>query len=167
MTKQDWKNLAELIGILAIVASLIFVGLQMKQAQEIAYSELDGALLSVQAETANLIASNSEIWVKGNAGGELTDQQAAVFLQLIGLINTRWFVEYRHAAQLGRTDVAETILHDWSAFLYQNPGARRVWQAREENLNKFRDILLPEGNKWTFWRDSINADLTRLDAIGE
>ena len=167
MTKQDWKNLAELIGILAIVASLIFVGLQMKQAQEIAYSELDGALLSVQAETANLIASNSEIWVKGNAGGELTDQQAAVFLQLIGLINTRWFVEYRHAAQLGRTDVAETILHDWSAFLYQNPGARRVWQAREENLNKFRDILLTEGNKWTFWRDSINADLTRLDAIGE
>ena len=167
MTKQDWKNLAELIGILAIVASLIFVGLQMKQAQEIAYSELDGALLSVQAETANLIASNSEIWVKGNAGGELTDQQAAVFLQLIGLINTRWFVEYRHSAQLGRTDVAETILHDWSAFLYQNPGARRVWQAREENLNKFRDILLTEGNKWTFWRDSINADLTRLDAIGE
>ena len=167
MTKQDWKNLAELIGILAIVASLIFVGLQMKQAQEIAYSELDGALLSVQAETANLIASNSEIWVKGNAGGELSDQQAAVFLQLIGLINTRWFVEYRHAAQLGRTDVAETILHDWSAFLYQNPGARRVWQAREENLNKFRDILLPEGNKWMFWRDSINADLTRLDAIGE
>jgi hypothetical protein len=38
---KDWKNIAELAGIAAIVASLIFVGLQMKQEQEIAYSELD------------------------------------------------------------------------------------------------------------------------------
>ena len=32
----NWKDLAELIGITAIVASLIFVGLQMKQSQDIA-----------------------------------------------------------------------------------------------------------------------------------
>ena len=39
-TKQlrmgTWKEIAELVGIAAIVASLIFVGLQMKQSQEIA-----------------------------------------------------------------------------------------------------------------------------------
>ena len=34
--KTDWKSIAELIGIAAIVASLVFVGLQMKQSQEIA-----------------------------------------------------------------------------------------------------------------------------------
>jgi hypothetical protein len=34
--KSDWKDIAELIGIAAIVASLLFVGLQMKQSQEIA-----------------------------------------------------------------------------------------------------------------------------------
>jgi len=32
----DWKELAELIGIVAIVASLLFVGLQLKQGHEIA-----------------------------------------------------------------------------------------------------------------------------------
>jgi len=32
----NWKDIAELIGITAIVASLIFVGLQLKQSQEIA-----------------------------------------------------------------------------------------------------------------------------------
>jgi len=32
----NWKTIAEFVGMAAIVASLIFVGLQMKQAQEIA-----------------------------------------------------------------------------------------------------------------------------------
>ncbi len=32
----NWKTIAELVGMATIVASLIFVGLQMKQAQEIA-----------------------------------------------------------------------------------------------------------------------------------
>ena len=36
MTNSNWKHTAELIGIAAIVASLLFVGLQMKQSQEIA-----------------------------------------------------------------------------------------------------------------------------------
>lgn len=36
MKKSDWKDTAEVVGIAAIVASLVFVGLQMKQSQEIA-----------------------------------------------------------------------------------------------------------------------------------
>ena len=36
MRTTNWKDIAELVGIAAIVASLIFVGLQMKQSQEIA-----------------------------------------------------------------------------------------------------------------------------------
>jgi len=36
MPSTNWKDIAELIGIGAIVASLIFVGLQMQQSQEIA-----------------------------------------------------------------------------------------------------------------------------------
>lgn len=36
MSNPGWKDIAETIGITAIVASLIFVGLQMKQSHEIA-----------------------------------------------------------------------------------------------------------------------------------
>jgi len=36
MKAADWKDVAELVGIVAIVASLLFVGLQLKQNQEIA-----------------------------------------------------------------------------------------------------------------------------------
>jgi len=36
MKKISWKEVAEILGITSIVASLIFVGLQLKQSQEIA-----------------------------------------------------------------------------------------------------------------------------------
>ena len=36
MRLSEWKDIAELVGLVAIIASLIFVGLQLKQSQEIA-----------------------------------------------------------------------------------------------------------------------------------
>jgi len=36
MKRADWKDTAELVGIAAIVASLIFVGLELRQSQQIA-----------------------------------------------------------------------------------------------------------------------------------
>ena len=39
MASNQWKDTAELVGIGAIVASLIFVGLQMKQSHEIAIAD--------------------------------------------------------------------------------------------------------------------------------
>jgi hypothetical protein len=36
LPSKNWKDLAELVGIAAIVASLIFVGLEMRQSQQIA-----------------------------------------------------------------------------------------------------------------------------------
>jgi hypothetical protein len=39
LNTTNWKDVAELIGIAAIVASLIFVGLQMKQSHEIAIAD--------------------------------------------------------------------------------------------------------------------------------
>ena len=36
MKSMNWKDVVEFVGIAAIVASLLFVGLQLKQSQEIA-----------------------------------------------------------------------------------------------------------------------------------
>ena len=51
MKRTDWRYIAELIAIASIVASLLFVGLQLKQAQEIAianqYQERTNATLEI------------------------------------------------------------------------------------------------------------------------
>jgi len=60
----NWKDIAELIGIAAIVASLVFVGMQMKQSQEIALSVANQTradatinMLITSAENPNFISA--------------------------------------------------------------------------------------------------------------
>ena len=41
MAPERWKDIAELIGIAAIVASLVFVGLQMQQTEDVRQIRLE------------------------------------------------------------------------------------------------------------------------------
>ena len=54
MNFRDWKNYAELIGVVAIVASLVFVGLQIRQDQVIARSELTSDSFQLMIELDQL-----------------------------------------------------------------------------------------------------------------
>lgn len=160
---RDWKSFAEFVGILAVVVSLIFVGLQMMQTNDVAYMELDTTMVGIMVDTADLIATNSEVWVKGNIGEELNASESAVYYEMIAAINTRWVVENMHASELGRSDIADLVRRDWAAFLHQNPGARQVWLSREESLIKYRQLLAPDAEDFSFWRDAIQSDLAILD----
>ena len=56
MANPKWRDTAELIGIASIVASLIFVGLQLKQAQDFAIASqyLDQTSLMVEATNGRM-----------------------------------------------------------------------------------------------------------------
>ena len=68
MKFKEWNEMAELVGIAAVVGSLIFVGLQMKQAQEIGNAERRSSLVANGIELHSLIIKNADVWIKGNAG---------------------------------------------------------------------------------------------------
>ena len=167
MSNRDWTHIAEFVGFLAVVLSLIFVGLQMRQTNDVAFMELDTTLVAIMVDTADLVATNAEVWVKGNAGEELNTLESAIYYEIIAAINTRWLVENMHASQLGRPDIAEILRRDWSAFLHQNPGARQVWFSREENLIKYRQMLAPGAEDFSSWRDAVQSDLAILDEVIE
>ena len=61
MQRTSWKDVAELVGIAAIVASLIFVGLQMKQSQEIALSAAYQARTDTLVEFLTAMASDEVV----------------------------------------------------------------------------------------------------------
>ncbi len=84
MKTRDWKDVVELIGIAAIVASLIFVGLQMKQAQEIASADRFEQRIANLIEMHNTINEYANIWAKGNSGDELNEIDSIVYRNLVG-----------------------------------------------------------------------------------
>ncbi len=165
MKTTNWKDVAELIGTTAIVASLIFVGLQMKQAQDIADSERYQLDLSNLIAINNAINENADTWVKGISGGELDKAEATIFENLILNINDRAVLASEGARRMGFETAADSIVHDFAAFLHKNPGARRVWEAREQDLEKYRSQLMPADISKIIWPDTVRLDLAKLDQI--
>ena len=68
MKKTDWKDTAELIGIAAIVASLIFVGLQMRQSHKIAVATQYQERTAITIETISARSQMPSIVELAGAG---------------------------------------------------------------------------------------------------
>lgn len=131
MPPTDWKGIAEIIGISAIVASLIFVGLQMKQTDDIArYERYSNAMNPY--ELTNSLSENPEIWLKGCAGDELSAEDWFTFVNLVDLVtvrrNARWEINRLIDAQSQSAPNVAIFRH--ALDLYSNPGMRQAWQAR-------------------------------------
>ena len=75
---ENWRGIVELVGIFAVVASLIFVGLQLRQDQRIAEAEIYADFDDTQIELSRLILENRELWLAGSNGEQLSelDQQS-------------------------------------------------------------------------------------------
>ncbi len=66
---HDWL---QLVGMAAIVVSLIFVGLQLRQSEHAAQSDLSQSSVVVGVEISALMAEHSDIWLRACAGEELS-----------------------------------------------------------------------------------------------
>jgi hypothetical protein len=162
----DWKSIVEFLGITAIVASLIFVGLEMRQARQIAMA--DGALANGanEIERHNSIADNAEIWRSGNSGSELSENDEVVFRSLVQIVHATEFMEIARLRRVGANDIADALTADFSVFLYKNPGARRVWTEISQDTTKYRSLLMSGKLIWDGeFANTVNSHLAKLDQL--
>ena len=68
MRKVSIRESVELVGIAAIVASLVFVGMQVRQDQDIAVAQLLMEATARRIELSQLMSENREAWEKGLRG---------------------------------------------------------------------------------------------------
>jgi len=76
---NDWL---QVIGIFALVASLIFVGLQMKQNQQIGEGEAAAYFSQITSSFRITVIDNAEVWRSGCMGEELSDGEQTRFAQM-------------------------------------------------------------------------------------
>ena len=62
-------------------------------------------------------------------------------------------------------DAGMLTLIGLATFLHENPGARRVWKEREDRLIRDRNVLIPDVADQSTWRDTIQANLEKLDQL--
>lgn len=117
-----------MLGIFALVASLIFVGLQMRQEQNIAIAQIWAMSDQSVTELAALVSDNSSVWAKGLRGEELTEAEDVVFRSIAGAVFRR---ESNIASRVRRLDYGGGAISRVQIFafnLYQYPGLRRAYE---------------------------------------
>ena len=72
MSREQWRNLLEAIGFLVLIASLIFVGLQIRQDHTIAQAQNAADFDDTMIEYARVINANRDVWIRGLEGAELS-----------------------------------------------------------------------------------------------
>jgi hypothetical protein len=83
MKTTNWKTLAELIGITAIVASLLFLAMEIRQNRQVGRSDTGLTLLQSMHQERELVLANSDVWVRGCRGDELNEVERAQFAHLV------------------------------------------------------------------------------------
>lgn len=163
MKKTDWKATAELVGIAAVVASLVFVGIQLRQEQEIAIVDTYGSIVESNEAVLSLIAGNPEVWEKGLLGDELSSSEEIVFSGMVRAVFSRHAQMYIRFIRIGPGD-PEKILQDFAYAIYIFPGLRKQWEADYEFQDQ-RDSVLGRQPSGLDFRFKANQYLSELDRL--
>lgn len=126
MNYSRWKDVAEFIGVTAIVASLIFVGVQLRQDRDIAETEILASDQAVELDFASLVQAEPEIWRKGLVGEPLSAEEEVSFdLMAYALFRLYANIFRRGLVFEGLTGFTDlSISRSFAFFIYGNPGLR-------------------------------------------
>ncbi|MEN8761586.1 MAG: hypothetical protein ABF290_04070 [Thiogranum sp.] len=162
MKSMGWKDSVELIGMAAIVASLFFVGEELRQSRDIALSERAGHMMLAEIEARRPIYEYPDIWARGNAGEELNPSEAVIYRTLIQDINSWGFFRRLSATAVDSQGAADAAGWDMAGFLYDNPGARREWEALRDRIRRHREPHV-SGEYRSDYEEDVRANLEVLD----
>ncbi len=129
MKPTNWKDIAELIGIGAIVLTLAFVGFQLRQDRDIAIAQLMTDAEIKQIELSSLISSNPSLWARGLQGEQLTTEEEVIFDSIVHAVIVKYgsLMERSDRRLINR---AGGVPRQFALHIHAHPGLRRVWQAR-------------------------------------
>ena len=127
MKNTDWKETAELIGIAAIVASLIFVGLQMRQSHQIAVATQYQERTAITIEAISARSQMPEI-VELMGARLREDFQRYVSEEVSNIeIGQRWFATRMSLAAF------DNVHYQWEAGYLSDDG----WEMQKRTLGYF------------------------------
>ena len=129
VSERNWREIVEIVGILAIVASLVFVGLQLRQDQRIAAAQIFADFDDTQIELSRLLIENHEVWRAGSSEEELSDAEQFVFRALAEAVVAKYNGFIARAIRL-ETQPVESYAIRYAFLLHSTPGLRRYFEKR-------------------------------------
>jgi hypothetical protein len=84
----------------------------------------------------------------------------------VQIVHVSEFMEVTRLRRVGAGDIADMLTADFAAFLYENPGARRVWMEINQDATRYRSLLVPgsEMINSTF-AETVKKHLRKLEQL--
>ena len=135
MKSYGWKDYAELVGIVAIVASLIFVGMQLRQEQLIARTEMASVSAEIKLQINEKISEPELAAAFAKMLSSPGELSLAEKIQLHGLL---WMVieAFKRDCFIVDRGIFEECteqIHSLTPFYFGNEYSQRWWQTNKQN----------------------------------
>lgn len=127
MDSQKLHDWLQIIGITAVVASLIFVGLQIKQSDDIALADVLGNTAARAIDERALIAAHAETWHKACVGEQLTASESTIAANIYFNYVQSNFNSWIRLQETGIGGTGNGFLIDaYAANIHRYPGFRQM-----------------------------------------
>jgi hypothetical protein len=157
---NDWM---QVIGIFAVVASLIFVGLQMQQDREIAAVEAMSSRSGEITDLAEVIGNNKSVWVSGLNGDEMPDDDVATFHAMNEAVESYFASLWFRLDTIGVGNASpESVIDDYAFAIYTHTGLRRAWNGQMDYWDA-RNAAMENSGVGVRFRNRIKIRLSQLD----
>ena len=121
MRSPDWKETTELIGLFAILASVIFVVMGLQQQENLLDLEMRNGRLAATVAVNEQIIDHADIWVRGNAREDLDAIQFEICQRLFISLNDNNFQTYSIFQEL-YPEQKEHVWSQYAGFFGTKPG---------------------------------------------
>jgi hypothetical protein len=125
MASNSWKDIAELVGIAAIVLSLIFVGVQLRLERDISIVEARSGLTDRVIYLTEIINNEEDVWKRGLDNEELTSVEEMKYQGLYKAVRSHIFTQWVRWGRVGPID-PDYAPENLAYALYSHAGLRRV-----------------------------------------
>ncbi len=141
--------IGDFVGGAAVIVTLAYLALQVKASRAESTASSIAALGEHSRGVRDLFIENAELWIKGNAGVELTAAERFAFDELVEAKSDRDFYSFLQFAAIGSyhaTVPAATL----ALFLHQHPVAYARWRALQAGYTSSRSRIgvSNEGDDW-------------------
>ena len=155
---NDWL---QLIGMAGIIASLIFVGIQLIQAQNIANADRFHQSISSRVAINDSITENAPIFTKANNGEELNETEFLILTQTLDSYRALSFFGQQASELVGGYAGGPSV--GLAMFLFENPGVRTEWIQMQEKRQQGWDVLFRPNSSLHQFNQRVNEHLGNLD----
>ena len=160
---RDWL---EIVGLFSVVASLIFVGMQMRQEAAIAATDSVWSRSGAITALSELVNNNSAVWIAGLRGEELAPAEEAEFQGMAEAVESYFVATYvrfsSFRSAVSGAPGAQQAIDDYAYALYAHKGLRRIWRT-QLNYWVVRDAAYGAESRSEVFIGAVESTLRQLD----